>query len=188
MITSFVALGGSIFCLKLVVINGVSIGGVGCAASDGVWCIIGIIICFVVVFRVIIVIMSGITWSLSSITLVWCGFQWFWMVNSSTGISGTVIIGVVASDLVIGDLSVISGCPVITILNGIIWIVVGTSCDVIHSWSSIGCGLKMDVVPGRVVEMVVEINGIGNGGIFYGQCGELCGVLHGFMPIILVIM
>ena len=46
----------------------------------------------------------------------------------------------------------------------------------------------MDVVPGRVVEIVVEVVGIGSGGVFYGQCGELCGVLHGFMPIVLIIV
>ena len=120
MISIIVGLGGILFCLKMVILNGCSFGGVGCSFADGIWCLIGVLICVVVVFRVVVVVMSGLTWSVSSINIIWCGFQWFWMVSSSCGCSGTVVIGVVSCDLVIGDLSVVSGCPVVSLFNGLI--------------------------------------------------------------------
>jgi heme/copper-type cytochrome/quinol oxidase subunit 2 len=58
-----------------------------------------------------------------------------------------------------------------------------TSLDVLHSWSIPACGIKMDAVPGRLNELVVVIEAPG---IFFGQCSELCGYNHGFMPIKLI--
>ena len=43
-------------------------------------------------------------------------------------------------------------------------------------------GIKMDAVPGRLNQVVTLIN---KPGVFYGQCSELCGVAHGFMPIVI---
>ena len=50
----------------------------------------------------------------------------------------------------------------------------------IHSWAVPALGVKMDGVPGRVNETWTHIN---REGIYYGQCSELCGKDHGFMPI-----
>lgn len=55
-----------------------------------------------------------------------------------------------------------------------------TANDVLHSWAMPALGLKTDAVPGRLNETWVRIN---QEGIFYGQCSEICGVNHGFMPI-----
>jgi heme/copper-type cytochrome/quinol oxidase subunit 2 len=55
-----------------------------------------------------------------------------------------------------------------------------TSTDVIHSWSVPSFGIKVDAVPGRLNQTALYIN---QPGVFYGQCSELCGVNHGFMPI-----
>ena len=55
-----------------------------------------------------------------------------------------------------------------------------TSDDVIHSWAVPSLGVKTDSVPGRVNETWVRIE---REGTYYGQCSELCGVNHGFMPI-----
>lgn len=55
-----------------------------------------------------------------------------------------------------------------------------TADDVIHSWAVPAFGIKTDAVPGRLNETWVKIN---EPGVFYGQCSELCGVNHGFMPI-----
>ena len=57
-----------------------------------------------------------------------------------------------------------------------------TADDVIHSWAIPAFGVKMDSVPGRVNETWFEIN---REGMYYGQCSELCGTLHGFMPIMI---
>lgn len=55
-----------------------------------------------------------------------------------------------------------------------------TGADVIHSWAMPSFGVKMDAVPGRLNETWFRID---EPGTYYGQCSELCGVNHGFMPI-----
>ncbi len=55
-----------------------------------------------------------------------------------------------------------------------------TSSDVIHSWAVPSLGVKLDAVPGRLNQIGVNINRIS---VFYGQCSEICGVNHSFMPI-----
>lgn len=55
-----------------------------------------------------------------------------------------------------------------------------TSNDVIHSWAVPAFWTKMDAVPGRVNEDKFTVM---RPGVYYGQCSELCGARHGFMPI-----
>lgn len=55
-----------------------------------------------------------------------------------------------------------------------------TANDVLHAWAVPAFGVKMDAVPGRTNETWVRIE---KEGTFYGQCSELCGTDHGFMPI-----
>lgn len=55
-----------------------------------------------------------------------------------------------------------------------------TADDVIHAWTVPAFGVKVDAVPGRLNEVWFEIK---EPGLYYGQCSELCGVQHGFMPI-----
>lgn len=57
-----------------------------------------------------------------------------------------------------------------------------TSKDVIHSFAVPALGIKMDAVPGRLNQVTVHIY---KPGIYFGQCSELCGVNHAFMPIAL---
>ena len=51
---------------------------------------------------------------------------------------------------------------------------------VIHSWAVPSLGVKMDAIPGRLNETYFSIK---EPGMYYGQCSELCGIGHGFMPI-----
>lgn len=60
-----------------------------------------------------------------------------------------------------------------------------TSEDVLHSWSMPQLGIKVDAIPGRISNFLLYSNYTGK---FFGQCSELCGVLHGFMPIELVVL
>jgi cytochrome c oxidase subunit 2 len=57
-----------------------------------------------------------------------------------------------------------------------------TSGDVIHSFSCNSLGLKCDAYPGRLNQMSIFINRLG---VFYGQCSEICGILHSSMPIVI---
>jgi cytochrome c oxidase subunit 2 len=58
--------------------------------------------------------------------------------------------------------------------------VLTTATDVLHSWAVPAFGVKTDSVPGRTNETWVRIE---REGTYYGQCSELCGVGHGYMPI-----
>lgn len=55
-----------------------------------------------------------------------------------------------------------------------------TSSDVIHSWAIPSLGIKLDACPGRLNQVAVFIK---REGLYYGQCSEICGINHGFMPI-----
>ena len=56
-----------------------------------------------------------------------------------------------------------------------------SSSDVLHAWALPEFGLKVDAIPGRLNEFITMIC---KPGFYYGQCSELCGVAHGFMPIV----
>ena len=56
-----------------------------------------------------------------------------------------------------------------------------TSGDVLHSWAVPSLGVKLDACPGRMNQAVLFIK---RPAVFYGQCSELCGINHGFMPIV----
>jgi cytochrome c oxidase subunit 2 len=57
-----------------------------------------------------------------------------------------------------------------------------TSADVIHSWTVPTLGIKTDAIPGRLnyLSALVPFSGV-----YYGQCREICGSNHRFMPIVL---
>ncbi|NDW52947.1 cytochrome c oxidase subunit II [Aliiroseovarius sp. PrR006] len=57
-----------------------------------------------------------------------------------------------------------------------------TAADVIHSWTIPAFGVKQDAVPGRLAELWFEVEP-GKEGIYFGQCSELCGKDHAYMPI-----
>nr|BBM35073.1 cytochrome c oxidase subunit II [Paraliparis sp. NSMT P92399] len=54
--------------------------------------------------------------------------------------------------------------------------------DVLHSWTVPSLGIKMDAVPGRLNQMIFSAS---HPGIFFGQCSEICGANHSFMPIVI---
>nr|WNS64247.1 cytochrome c oxidase subunit 2 [Ficus subintermedia] len=57
-----------------------------------------------------------------------------------------------------------------------------TSADVIHSWTIPSLGVKADAIPGRLNQLSFYIK---YPGVFYGQCSEICGANHSFMPIVI---
>jgi len=56
-----------------------------------------------------------------------------------------------------------------------------TAADVLHCWAVPALGIKIDACPGRLNQnfIYIKVNGV-----FYGQCSEICGINHGFMPIV----
>ena len=63
--------------------------------------------------------------------------------------------------------------------------VVVTSMDVIHSWAVPSLGVKIDAIPGRLNQIIVQPNKYG---VFYGMCSEICGANHAFMPIVVEVV
>nr|YP_003264306.1 cytochrome c oxidase subunit II [Parastichopus nigripunctatus]BAI45143.1 cytochrome c oxidase subunit II [Parastichopus nigripunctatus] len=57
-----------------------------------------------------------------------------------------------------------------------------SSADVLHSWAVPSLGVKMDAVPGRLNQTSFLLS---RTGLFYGQCSEICGANHSFMPIVI---
>nr|YP_006503898.1 cytochrome c oxidase subunit II [Porotermes adamsoni]AFM92398.1 cytochrome c oxidase subunit II [Porotermes adamsoni] len=66
-------------------------------------------------------------------------------------------------------------------MNSHIRIIV-TAADVLHSWTVPSLGVKVDATPGRLNQTNFLIN---RPGLFYGQCSEICGANHSFMPIVI---
>jgi len=57
-----------------------------------------------------------------------------------------------------------------------------TSIDVIHSWSIPSINIKTDVIPGQINRSIIQTNKIR---IIFGNCSEICGINHRFIPIII---
>ena len=68
--------------------------------------------------------------------------------------------------------------------NRIIRIIVARN-DVIHSWTIPSLGVKVDAVPGRLNQLILLFNRVG---IFSGQCSEICGANHRFIPILILVI
>nr|YP_010731493.1 cytochrome c oxidase subunit 2 [Artemisia argyi]AZP79185.1 cytochrome c oxidase subunit 2 [Chrysanthemum indicum]WEG39825.1 cytochrome c oxidase subunit 2 [Artemisia argyi] len=59
--------------------------------------------------------------------------------------------------------------------------IIVTSADVLHSWAVPSSGVKCDAVPGRLNQTSISVQ---REGVYYGQCSEICGTNHAFMPIV----
>ncbi|GAC92498.1 cytochrome oxidase subunit 2 [Pseudozyma hubeiensis SY62] len=121
-----------------------------------------------------------------SMTVKVAGHQWYWSYEYSDFINedGESIefdsYMVPETDLENGQLRLldVDNRVVVPIDTHIRFIVTGA--DVIHDFAVPSLGLKIDAVPGRLNQTSVLIE---REGVFYGQCSEICGVYHGFMPI-----
>nr|YP_001382323.1 cytochrome c oxidase subunit II [Sepia esculenta]BAF73651.1 cytochrome oxidase subunit II [Sepia esculenta] len=63
--------------------------------------------------------------------------------------------------------------------------IIVSSTDVIHSWTVPSMGVKVDAIPGRLNQLMLYPT---KPGLYYGQCSEICGANHSFMPITLEIV
>jgi len=68
---------------------------------------------------------------------------------------------------------------VVVPINKVVWVQT-TGADVIHSWAVPAFGVKMDAVPGRINTTWFKATKLGT---YYGECSELCGARHAYMPI-----
>ena len=122
-----------------------------------------------------------------TMTVKVAGHQWYWSYEYSDFISadGESIefdsYMIPESDLELGQFRLldVDNRVVVPVDTHIRFIVTGQ--DVIHDFAVPALGVKMDAVPGRLNQTSVIIQ---REGVYYGQCSEICGVYHGFMPVV----
>lgn len=121
-----------------------------------------------------------------AMTIKVAGHQWYWSYEYSDFVNddGESIefdsYMIPESDLEEGQLRLleVDNRVVVPVDTHIRFIVTGA--DVIHDFAVPALGLKMDAIPGRLNQTSVLIQ---REGTYYGQCSEICGIYHGFMPI-----
>ena len=117
----------------------------------------------------------------ADMTLKAIGHQWYWSYEYPDHGDFTFDAVILEDDeLEEGQLRLLETDEAVVLPAGATIRLLTTADDVIHSWAVPSLGVKMDSVPGRVNETWFKIN---REGTYYGQCSELCGTLHGFMPI-----
>lgn len=128
----------------------------------------------------------------SSFTLKVVGHQWYWSYEYPSDNSISIFTtkqGLCFDSYMIPTDNLTKGCfRLLEVDNRVILPthnnikVLITASDVIHSWAIPSLGIKIDAVPGRLSEISLLIN---RSGTFFGQCSEICGINHGFMPIVI---
>jgi len=117
----------------------------------------------------------------AEMTLKVTGYQWYW------GYEYPDHGGINFLSNIVADKDLKPGQPRLLATDNAVVLPVDTNikiltaaADVIHSWAVPAFGVKMDAIPGRLNETWVRID---KEGIFYGQCSQLCGQNHAYMPI-----
>ena len=122
-----------------------------------------------------------------AVTLKVIGHQWYWSYEYGdySDKEGNAIsfdsYMVADDDLTIGQIRLLEVDNRVILPTNVHIRALVTSADVLHSWAIPSFGVKIDACPGRLNQVSLFIK---RQGTFFGQCSELCGVNHGFMPIV----
>ena len=116
----------------------------------------------------------------AEVTIKAIGYQWYWGYEYPDE-------NIVFDSYMIADKDLKEGQPrllavdneVVVPVNKVVKVMI-TANDVLHAWALPSFGVKRDAVPGRINETWFKAERTGT---FYGQCSELCGIKHAFMPI-----
>jgi len=103
------------------------------------------------------------------------GHQWFWSYEFSD-------LSIVSFDSYISHspVRILGTDALLTTSSSLVLRFLITSADVLHSFAVPSLGLKVDAVPGRLNSLSTYLE---RPGVFYGQCSEICGANHSFIPI-----
>jgi cytochrome c oxidase subunit 2 len=121
------------------------------------------------------------------------GYQWYWgyeYVDHNFGFESFLIgEGKVLNDEVVAELEaagytrnefLLATDTAVVVPVGKVIVMQVTGADVIHSWTIPAFGVKQDAVPGRLAQLWFKAE---REGVYFGQCSELCGKDHAYMPI-----
>nr|YP_009002113.1 cytochrome c oxidase subunit 2 [Sporolithon durum]AGU16678.1 cytochrome c oxidase subunit 2 [Sporolithon durum] len=126
-----------------------------------------------------------------AITIKTLGRQWYWSYEYSdySDEQGNSIefdsYMIPEEDLELGQLRLLEVDNRMVIpINTHIRVIV-SAADVLHSWAIPSLGIKCDAIPGRLNQASLFVK---REGLYYGQCSEICGINHGFMPIVVEVV
>lgn len=112
------------------------------------------------------------------------GHQWYWTYAYPESPQANLIefdsFILPTEELNLGDYRLLEATPRAVLPSGYPTNIIVTSIDVIHSWAVPSLGVKLDAIPGRLNQAELIIT---RPGVYYGQCSEICGANHSFMPI-----
>jgi len=154
-------------------------------ALEVVWTLIPLGIIIALMFPTIKILHHAAIIPEADMTLKVIGRQWYWQYEYADQ-------NIAFDSMIIQDQDIKEGqirllevdnrvvVPVDTTVRVLV-----TAGDVVHSWAMPAFGIKTDAVPGRINETWFKVS---KPGIYHGQCSELCGVNHGFMPIVVEVV
>src|SRR3954454_3966161 len=117
----------------------------------------------------------------TDMTIKATGHQWYWSYTYPDNGNFTFDSYMIAdADLQPDQLRLLETDNRLVVPAGVNIRIQTTAADVLHSWAVPQFGVKVDAVPGRLNQLWINVE---QPGTYYGQCSELCGVNHGFMPI-----
>nr|YP_010946949.1 cytochrome c oxidase subunit II [Sigmella ectobioides]WGO57706.1 cytochrome c oxidase subunit II [Sigmella ectobioides] len=118
-----------------------------------------------------------------SVTLKTIGHQWYWSYEYSDFLKTEFDSYMIPqNEMTINNFRLLDVDNRVTLpMNTFIRIII-TAADVLHSWTIPSIGVKADATPGRLNQASFWFN---RPGVFYGQCSEICGANHSFMPIVI---
>nr|AHG94098.1 cytochrome oxidase subunit II [Amynthas sp. FJ201112-01] len=116
-----------------------------------------------------------------SLTVKTIGHQWYWSYEYTDFMNVEMDSYMVqTTDLLPGDFRLLEVDNRIVVPMQLEVRMLITAADVLHSWTVPSLGVKVDAVPGRLNQIGFITS---HPGVFYGQCSEICGANHSFMPI-----
>jgi len=116
----------------------------------------------------------------ADVTIKAIGYQWYWGYEYPDEKIAFESVMIESKNLKPGQLRLLSTDTKIVIpVNKVVKVLI-TSNDVNHAWTVPAFGVKKDAIPGKVNQIWFNVE---KEGVYYGQCSELCGIKHAFMPI-----
>jgi len=116
----------------------------------------------------------------ADVTIKAIGYQWYWGYEYPDEKIAFESVMIEDKDLKAGQPRLLAtDTKVVVPVNKVVKVLI-TSADVNHAWAVPAFGVKRDAIKGRINETWFKAE---KEGIYYGQCSELCGIKHAFMPI-----
>jgi cytochrome c oxidase subunit 2 len=116
----------------------------------------------------------------ADVTIKAIGYQWYWGYEYPDEKIAFESVMIESKNLKPGQIRLLSTDTKIVIPANKVVKVLITSNDVNHAWTVPAFGVKKDAIPGKVNQIWFNVE---KEGVYYGQCSELCGIKHAFMPI-----